>query len=96
MSTRIPFDQLTKNQRATILDDLLKHPFVVVAATEGRISAPSAANEVFDMVRLGVLQLGLDRDGHLLSGQHEQIAVSAYNLDEIAPGVAAVIVHGAE
>ena len=94
MAERINFDSLTKSQRDVIMEDLVKHPFVVLAANEANINTQSAADEVFQMVRMGFMQLGLDKDGRLLRGKNEQIAVSAYDLDLIAPGVAAAIVQG--
>lgn len=94
MSQRIHFNDLTKNQRETILEDLVKHPFVLLAKHGEAIPARSVAEELFEMVRAGVMQLGLDKDGRLLQGDAGQVAVSAYDLDQIAPGVAAIIVHG--
>lgn len=96
MTERLKFDKLNANQRAAILEDLVKHPFIV-AATYGSDTTPlQAAHEVFEMVRLGRMQLALDKNGKLLTGANVQIAVCAYDINEIAPGVAAAIVHGDE
>lgn len=94
MSTRVHFNTLTKAQRETILEDLVKHPFVLLAKHGEAIPARSVAEELFEMVRGGLMQLGLDKDGKLLQGDLGQVAVSAYDLDQIAPGQIPIIVHG--